>query len=145
MGEKPVEDAQRRHGSSRVEGVLFTAPNKLTLATLGKEAFEDRRIRIPAGDNVLRADLHKLRKETGPTGAPRFVAESDSAGHADRTWAAFLALNAAAGTSGPIEFRAVPSHPRGFDNLTDTAARLRMTAAQQYGGDDWAPPENTAW
>ena len=145
MGEKPVEDAQRRHGSSRVEGVLFTAPNKLTLATLGKEAFEDRRIRIPAGDNVLRADLHKLRKETGPTGAPRFVAESDSSGHADRTWAAFLALNAAAGTSGPIEFRAVPSHPRGFDNLTDTAARLRMTAAQQYGGDDWAPPENTAW
>ena len=73
------------------------------------------------------------------------MAESDSAGHADRTWAAFLALNAAAGTSGPIEWRAVPSHPRGFDNLTDTAARLRMTAAQQYGGDDWAPPENTAW
>ena len=102
MGEKPVEDAQRRHGSSRVEGVLFTGPAKLTLATLGKEAFEDRKIRIPQGDGPLRADLHKLKKLTGPTGAPRFVAESDAAGHADRTWACFLALNAAAGPSGPV-------------------------------------------
>lgn len=95
MGEKPVEDAMRKHGDSRVEGVLFTGPNKLTLATLGKEAFEDRKIRIPLGDNALRADLHKLQKITGPTGTPRFVAESDSTGHADRTWACFLALNAA--------------------------------------------------
>jgi phage FluMu gp28-like protein len=95
MGEKPVEDAQRRHGSSRVEGVLFTGPNKLTLATRGKEAFEDRKLRIPLGDRDLRADLHKLQKITGPTGAPRFVAESDSGGHADRAWASFLAVNAA--------------------------------------------------
>lgn len=102
MGEKPVEDAQRMFGSSRVEGVIFTGPAKLTLATQGKEAFEDRRLRIPAGDVALRADLHKLQKLTGPTGAPRFVAESDSAGHADRTWACFLAINAASGASGPV-------------------------------------------
>jgi phage FluMu gp28-like protein len=38
MGEKVVEDAQTRHGS-RVEGVLFTGPNKLVMATAGKEAF----------------------------------------------------------------------------------------------------------
>lgn len=95
MGEKPVEDAQRRYGTSRVEGVLFTSNNKLTLATQGKEAFEDKKIRIPLGDRDLRADLHKLQKVTSPTGTPRFVAGSDSAGHADRTWALFLALNAA--------------------------------------------------
>lgn len=94
MGEKPVEDAKARHGSTRVEGVLFTGTNKLTLATLGKEAFEDRRIRIPISD-ALRSDLHKLQKVSGPTGAPRFVAESDNSGHADRTWALFLAVNAA--------------------------------------------------
>jgi phage FluMu gp28-like protein len=97
MGEKPVEDAQRRHGKWSVEGVLFTGPNKLTLATHGREAFEDRKLRIPMGDQVLRADLHKLKKMTGPTGAPRFVADSDSEGHADRTWACFLAVNAAFG------------------------------------------------
>ena len=94
MGEKPVEDAKARHGSTRVEGVLFTGTNKLTLATLGREAFEDRRIRIPISD-ALRSDLHKLQKVSGPTGAPRFVAESDNSGHADRTWALFLAVNAA--------------------------------------------------
>ena len=94
MGEKPVEDAKRNHGDMRVEGVLFTGPNKLVLATLGKAAFEDRKTRIPMGDEALRSDLHKLRKETSPTGAPRFVADSDSAGHADRAWACFLAINA---------------------------------------------------
>lgn len=95
MGEKPVQDAQRRYGAV-VEGVLFTGPNKLIMATLGKEQFEDRKCRIPMGDSVLRADLHKLQKVAGPTGTPRFVAESDSSGHADRTWAKFLAANAAA-------------------------------------------------
>lgn len=103
MGEKPVEDAQRRHGTTRVEGVLFTAGNKLTLAARGKEAFEDRKLRIPEGNTALRADLHKLKKVTGPTGTPRFVADSDSSGHADRTWACFLALNAADGNAGPVE------------------------------------------
>lgn len=96
MGEKPVEDAQRRHGTSRVEGVLFTGPNKLAMATLGKQAFEDRKCRIPMGDPALRADLHKLKKVTGPTGTPRFVADADATGHADRAWAKFLAANAAA-------------------------------------------------
>lgn len=102
MGEKPVEDAQNRHGSSRVEGVLFTGPNKLTLATLGKQRFEDRKIRMPLGVQALRTDLHKLQKVSGPTGAPRFVAESDAGGHADRAWACFLAVNAA--STKPVEF-----------------------------------------
>lgn len=95
MGEKPVEDAKRRHGTSRVEGVLFSVGNKLALATTGKQAFEDRRLRIPLGDTALRADLHKLQKVSGPTGSPRFVADSDAGGHADRTWALFLAVSAA--------------------------------------------------
>jgi phage FluMu gp28-like protein len=115
MGEKPVEDAQRRHGSSRVEGVLFTGPTKLLLATQGKEAFEDRRLRIPLGNADLRADLHKLQKLTGPTGAPRFVADADSAGHADRTWAGFLAIAAAARPVAPIEFMSLPAQAFGLD------------------------------
>ncbi len=109
MGEKPVEDAQRRHGESRVEGVLFTSNNKLTLATGGKEAFQDRKIRIPQGDNAIRSDLHKLKKVTGPTGSPRFVADSDSEGHADRAWACFLALNAAGGQQILIDYQSTGS------------------------------------
>ena len=117
MGEKPVEDAQRAHGTNRVEGVVFNTSSKLSLATIGKEAFEDKTIRIPKGDTALRNDLHKLQKVTSPTGAPRFVAESDANGHADRTWGCFLALNAAHGDVG--EIRVTSRQPRAGRNLTN--------------------------
>ena len=94
MGEKPVEDAKRRY-PGRVEGVIFTPQAKPAVASLGKAGFEDRRVRIPAGDLALRGDLHKPKKVVGPTGIPRLIAESDSAGHADRFWAAMLGLAAA--------------------------------------------------
>ena len=132
MGEKPVEDAKRLHGSSRVEGVLFTTPNKLVLATLGKEQFEDRKCRIPMGDAVLRTDLHKLKKVQGPTGAPRFVAESDSAGHADRAWAKFLAANAAHGQA--VEYA---YHPVGRGNEDRHDRQVRVTAGLSLGRGMW--------
>lgn len=109
MGEKPVEDAKRKHGSNRVEGVVFTSSSKLALATIGKEAFEDKKIRIPLGDAALRTDLHKLQKTTSATGAPRFIAESDANGHADRTWACFLALNAAQNDFGAVRVSSRPT------------------------------------
>lgn len=105
MGEKPVEDAKRNHGELRVEGVLFTSAAKHMLATIGKEKFEDRELRIPLGDRDLRADLHKLKKIDGPTGIPRFVADSDEAGHADRAWAIFLALYAAKDGAQVIDYQ----------------------------------------
>lgn len=118
MGEKPVEDAKRRHGSLRVEGVLFSQASKLLLATVGKESFQDKKIRIPQGDDALRADLHKLKKEVTSTGAPRFVADSDSNGHADRAWACFLATYAASST--PTVYDFTPVHPnRGMDERDD--------------------------
>lgn len=118
MGEKVVEDAQRRWGSC-VEGVLFTGPNKLVMATRGKEAFEDRKVRIREGDGPLRADLHKLRKVASATGAPRFVAERDE-DHADRTWAAFLGIHAA-GDGPPIYDGYMPA------NTDDVGANLFET------------------
>jgi phage FluMu gp28-like protein len=102
MGEKPVEDAKKRYGAFRVEGVLFTGPNKLQLATLIKGSFEDRKSRIPMADAKLRADLHAVRKIPSPTGAPRFDADSDANGHADRFWAKSLACLAAHGNLGPV-------------------------------------------
>lgn len=124
MGEKPVEDARRRHGSLRVEGVLFTLSAKQLLASALREAFEDRKIRIPAGRPALRADLHKIRKVTGATGAPRFLADSDSAGHADRFWAGALAVGAALHPAAPIEHQAIPRGqlaPRFPDFLAGTS------------------------
>ncbi|MDT8856440.1 terminase family protein [Paracoccaceae bacterium Fryx2] len=95
MGEKPVEDAKRRHGSSRVEGVLFTGATKLGMATVLKERFQDRKKRIPAGDPALRADLHAIKSQVGVTGQRRLVADGETDGHADRFWAAALAASAA--------------------------------------------------
>lgn len=97
MGEKPVEDAKRRYGELRVDGVLLQGATRLNIATIGKQRFEDRRCRIPAGDIALRADLHKVKKIVGETGNVRLVADSDAEGHADRFWAAFLGLAAAEG------------------------------------------------
>jgi phage FluMu gp28-like protein len=95
MGEKPVEDAKRRHGSTRVEGVLFSVASKLDMATSLKERFQDRRVRIPGGDPALRADLHAIKSQVGATGQRRLIADSDTDGHADRFWAAAMAVSAA--------------------------------------------------
>ena len=112
MGEKPVEDAQRRHGASRVEGVLFTAPSKLEMATGGKKRFQDREVRIPMGDRDIRDDLHSLRKVTTAAGNVRFDADRTKKGHADRAWALLLALHAAGGPAPAYEYRPVPSSRR---------------------------------
>lgn len=122
MGEKVVEDAQRRHGS-RVEGVLFTSSSKLILANAGKNAFEDRKVRIPAGQAAYRTDLHKLRKIASATGAPRFVAERDD-DHADRTWALFLAIHAADGAIPLYGLDRVGQPPSRFDEVSDGGFRL---------------------
>jgi len=118
MGEKPVEDAKRRHGSLRVEGVLFAAHTKLLIATHFKQSFQDKRSRIPMGDDALRADLHKIKQAQSTTGAPRFIADSDSAGHADRFWAGALASYARGQPKMVYEYTAVKMD-RGYDDDDD--------------------------
>ena len=81
--------------------MLFTQPRKLDLAIISKTAFEDRKVRIPAGDLVLRADLHKTKKTVGLSGIPHLSAESDGAGHADRFWAGLLGIAAASPSKYP--------------------------------------------
>jgi phage FluMu gp28-like protein len=132
MGEKPVEDAQRRHGEDRVEGVQFTGPNKLLLATEGKEAFEDRKLRIPLGDRDLRGDLHSLRKVAGPTGNVRFdVDASEGDGHADRAWAGFLAVHGAVGEHMVYEYHRVARPDRSRDD--DPPERQARTGNAGFG------------
>jgi len=103
MGEAVVEQLQDNHGALTVEGVLMSAATRLDVASALREAFEDRRIRIPA-DQVLWDDLHSVRAEPTITGAPRLVADrKDSDGHADRFWAIALAAAGAASVTGPFE------------------------------------------
>lgn len=131
MGEKPVEDAMRRYGEERVEGVLFTGANKLSMANLGKQRFEDRRIRIPMGDKLLRSDLHALRKVNSPTGAPRFDVAADTDGHADRAWGFFLAITAAA-TPG-IDYAYHPVRRPDRQGADDRDIRMTADFGRQRG------------
>tara|TARA_R110002012_G_scaffold295444_4_gene491968 strand:+ start:3650 stop:4999 length:1350 start_codon:yes stop_codon:yes gene_type:complete len=110
MGEKPVEDAKRRYGENRVEGVLFTATSKQHMANLGKQAWEDRKVRTRLGDRLLRADLHSLRRVITATGNVRFDVDG-SDGHADRAWAAFLGLAAAEQPGYAYGYEAVRTRP----------------------------------
>ena len=92
MGEKPVEDAKAAHGRGRVIGLHLNGAVRMNVASSAKMKFEDRKLRIPFGDNVLRADLHKIKKVNSETGIARLVADRDGDGHADRAWACMMAI-----------------------------------------------------
>ena len=107
MGEKVVEDLQRLWGSYRVEGVLLTGPNRLDLALGLATAFQMGRIRIPAADPVLRADLMAIKKVgSEESGSVRIV--NDGTIHADRFWAAALMVRAVGMEAQMIAYRGVP-------------------------------------
>lgn len=93
MGEKFVEDAQKRHGQYKVEGVLFTGVTKQHLAQVLKQRYEDRKVRAPE-DKEIRAAHHAVRKTTTVAGNPRFDADQTEIGHADEFWAHALATHA---------------------------------------------------
>lgn len=99
LGEKPVEDAQRRYGRSRVEGVRFTQAAKQELALTLRRHLENRQVRIPDRPEIIE-DLHQVRRSVTASGTIRFEASRSSDGHADRFWALALAL-AAAGSPTP--------------------------------------------
>ena len=133
MGEAVVEQWQEDHGTHTVEGVLMSAPRRLDVATALREAAEDRRLRIPP-DDALRRDLHSVRTEQGPTGAPRLLAErGDTDGHADRFWAIALACAAAASGRGPIEGASIGTRmAAGFDAGIGDTGRGGRTPAIDY-------------
>jgi len=90
-----VDDAQRKFGEYRVEGVTFTASAKEALAYPVRGKMEDKALKIPA-DPKIRADLRSVTKVVSTAGNIRFTAERDSTGHADRFWALGLAVHSAA-------------------------------------------------
>jgi phage FluMu gp28-like protein len=126
LGMKPVEDAKKRHGEYRVEGVTFTGPVKQHLATIGKQAFEDRRARIPASLDI-RNSHHAVRKMTTAAGNVRFDAERTEVGHADEFWAHMLALHAAEDVVQPPAGATIENDPGAYvpkARANDAAGRL---------------------
>ncbi|MEM8554376.1 MAG: terminase family protein, partial [Pseudomonadota bacterium] len=109
MGEKPVEDAKRRYGEERVQGIQFSVQSKLHLATGLKDTMQRRGALIPANDRLLRADLHAIKSVTGATGIRRLVANGETDGHADRFWALAMAVEAASVEYQPVLY--IPVRP----------------------------------
>jgi len=113
LGRQFAERAQQRYGTYKVEGVTFTAKSKEELAYPLRASFEDRTNRIPS-DEILRADLRAVKKETTASGNIRFTADRGKNGHSDRFWARALALHAGktgdAPTPLPHRFKGGNSH-----------------------------------
>jgi len=104
MGEKPVEDAKRRYGEYRVEGVQFTASSKQEIAFGLRRRFEDRQVRIPVDTDIRRAH-HAVKKTVTTSGNIRFDADRTEKGHADEFWAHALAIHAGDAAPRRIEYR----------------------------------------
>ncbi len=94
LGMQLAERAVERFGDHRVEGVRFTPVLKSQLAGGLRIAVESRRIRIPA-DEHIRNDWHSLERMMTESGHFRLAAPRREGSHADRFWAAALAVYAA--------------------------------------------------
>ena len=89
-----TDDAQKKFGEYRVEGVTFTNRVKEELAYPVRGKMQDKKMRIPYRPEV-RADLRAVTKVTTGAGNIRFTAERSENGHADRFWALGLGVHAA--------------------------------------------------
>lgn len=132
LGMPIVEEAQRRWGEYRVEGVTFTGEVKQHLATHGKQMFEDKRVRIPMSRDI-RDSHHAVRKTTTVAGNPRFDADRNESGHADEFWAHMLALHAADSSLQPSAGATIDPNPA--DALPE-AMRGRRRATMFGFGDE---------
>ncbi len=84
MGEAVVEGLQTKYGSTRVEGVLFTASSKLDMATALRERVEAHTIWLP-DDPVIQTDLRSVKRTAGTGNAIRLSEDGTSDAHADRS------------------------------------------------------------
>jgi len=102
LGMQLAETAEEEFGRHRAEGVTFTAAIKSQLAGRLRIAVEDGAIRIPA-DEAIRNDWHSLQRRVSSSGRIVLEASRREGAHADRFWAAALALHATESAPGRVE------------------------------------------
>lgn len=131
MGEKVVEDAQRRHGASRVVGVLLTGPARIDLAFGLKKVFQERKIRI-VKDPRTRADLMAIKKVgSEQSGGIRIV--NEGAVHADEFWAYSLMAQAWRESGALYEYRGIGA---------GDAMRGGLHGGPKRGDAGWVHPDD---
>ncbi len=102
LGMQLAEQLEERFGSYRVEPCTFTTAFKADAAGKMRVRFEDKNIRIPTCPDI-RNDLHSVQKNVTSSGQVRLTADRQKGSHADRFWAAALAVHAGDSDVGPIE------------------------------------------
>lgn len=94
VGDKYVDDAQRRHGTWRIHGVIFNNAVKAHLAENLARGIETGKLRIPDDDRLIR-HISAIAKGHSKTGMITYDADHSVDGHADLFWALALAYDAA--------------------------------------------------
>ena len=94
IGMAMAEAAVETFGTSRVEPVMLTLSSKDRLASGLRLQVEEGTIRIPS-DAAIRSDWHSVRRSVTAIGAARYASSRAEGSHADRFWAACLAVRAA--------------------------------------------------
>ncbi len=111
LGMQLGEQLVSAFGEHRIEPVVFTANAKSEVATGLRLAVESARIRIPS-DERIRKDWHSVERAISESGNFRLVAPRREGSHADRFWAAAMAVRAAAETPAMVE--AIPAKPLSY-------------------------------
>jgi phage FluMu gp28-like protein len=127
MGEPVVEAQQRKHGASRVVGVLLTGPERVNLAFGLQRAFQERKIRVRP-DARTRADLMAIKKMgSEESGGIRIVNDGDV--HADEFWAYALMVQAYEMAGSLYEYRGISRDGK-------------ATGGPKRGAEGWAHPDD---
>ncbi len=106
LGMQLAEQCLERFGAHRVEPITFTTALKSQMASALRIAVEERRIRIPV-DERIRNDWHSVERTLTEAGHFRLSASRQEGSHADRFWAAALALHATETATGRVEHRTI--------------------------------------
>ncbi len=101
LGMQLAEELKKEF-SSIIEQVTFTQKVKEELATFARMVFENRQIRLPDNQALVR-DIHSIKKIVTVAGNVRFDADRNESGHADRFWALALALHASNKPGGKLQ------------------------------------------
>lgn len=78
-----------------VEPVVFSGPVKEQLVIEARRRMENSTLALDGSDRDLQSDFHAIRRYVTPANNVRFDADRTERGHADRAWAAMLAVHAA--------------------------------------------------
>ena len=103
LGMQMAEDAVEDFGAHRVEPCPFTLAFKAQAGSALRLKLVDKLIDIPV-DEKIRNDLHSVRKIVTTAGNIRLDAPKEDGSHADRFWAAALAVHATESALGKAEW-----------------------------------------